>query len=164
MNKTIIMFTLIAIIFLIAGIGAGILISGNLINKQHSPDISQNIKPEPKVQPELPKITMPEILYNLTGLIQEIEEDFIVIEVNIPYVDETNQIAHKTEIRKAMITVETNFSNMEFINTKEPNRKTIQESEITLQDLKIGDQIEVISNKDIKDKREFEAVRIRILP
>ena len=163
MDNNKVLFILIAVIFLAVGIGAGILISGSL-NKQPSPNISQDIKPESKIQPDIPKITMPEILYNLTGVIQELERDFIVVEVKIPYVDETNQIAHKTEIRNAIISANTKFSSMVLVDTEEPNRKTIQESEITFQDFKIGDQIEVISNKDIKDKQEFEVVSVRILP
>lgn len=157
------MFTLIAVIFFSAGMGLGILISSSL-------DKQVNLAPEAKVElpaeplTKTPKITMPEILYNLTGSIQEIEEDAIILEVNIPYVDETNQIAHKTETRKAIVNSETNFSSMIFVDTEEPNRKIIQESEITFRDFKIGDQIEVIANQDIKDKQEFEVVQVRILP
>lgn len=163
MNKTILMFALIAVIFFSVGMGAGILISGSL-DKQIdlAPEAKVKLPEEPPTK--VPKITMPEILYNLTGIIQEIERNSIVLEVNIPYVDETNQIAHKIEIRKAIINTDTKFSDMSFIDTEDANRKTIQESEITFQDLKIGDQIEVISNKDIKDKQEFEAVKVRILP
>ena len=163
MNKTILMFALIAVIFFSVGMGAGILISGSL-DKQIdlAPEAKVKLPEEPPAK--VPKITMPEILYNLTGIIQEIERNSIVLEVNIPYVDETNQIVHKIEIRKAIINTDTKFSDMSFIDTEDANRKTIQESEIIFQDLKIGDQIEVISNKDIKDKQEFEAVKVRILP
>ncbi|MBU4257425.1 hypothetical protein KKC04_03355, partial [Patescibacteria group bacterium] len=46
---------------------------------------------------ESPKITMPKVIYNLSGVIQKIEQNSVVLEANISYIDETNQVAQKKE-------------------------------------------------------------------
>lgn len=46
------------------------------------------------------KITLPKILYNLTGIIQKLEKDSLTFEATMPQVDEKGQPVEKTEIRK----------------------------------------------------------------
>ncbi|MCG2701382.1 hypothetical protein L6267_04395 [Candidatus Parcubacteria bacterium] len=169
MDSTKNLFILIAIIFLTAGVGAGVLISVNFYkNQQINPTVAENIKSQQETQQKdmqkIPEATMPKFLYNLIGSIQRIEGNSIILEANVPYVNEVNQIANKIETRKAIVNPETDFSRIIFKDTGDAGRKTVQESKITLEDLKVGDQIEVIANKDIKNKQEFEVVSVRILP
>lgn len=169
MDNTKNLFILIAIIFLTAGVGVGVLISVNFYkNQQINPTVVENIKSQQEIQQkdmqEIPKVTMPKSLYNLIGLIQSIEGNSIILEAKIPYVNEVNQIVNKIETREAIVNPETDFSRIIFEDTEDTGRKTIQKSEITFEELKVGDQIEVIARKDIKNKQEFEVVSVRILP
>lgn len=116
-------------------------------------------------QPQAPtkKISLPKVLYNLAGSIQALEKSAVVLEATIPLLDETGQPTTKMEIRKALVTVATKFSRLTFVPTEDPNRKTPKETTITFKDLKVGDLIEVVSNQDITNKTEFEAILIRLL-
>lgn len=113
---------------------------------------------------EPPKITMPKVIYNLSGVIQKIEKNFIILEANISYIDETNQVAMKKETRKIIITPATKFNRLTIVATAQENTKKIQENEIAAEDLKVGDIIEAIAASDINNVQEFEATQIRILP
>ncbi len=113
---------------------------------------------------ESPRITMPKVIYNLSGAIQEIEQNFIILEANISYMDETNQVAQKKETRKIIITPATKFNRLTIAATAQENTKKIQENEIAAEDLKVGDIIEAIAASDINNVQEFEATQIRILP
>ncbi|MCK4553655.1 hypothetical protein KAU19_01690 [Candidatus Parcubacteria bacterium] len=165
MNKTIIIFILIAVIFFSAGMGAGILISGSL-DKQNNLNfvVKTEQQPEEEQREEMPKFTVPEVLYNLIGLIQDIDDDFIIIEAEIPFLDENHQIIYKMEERKILISENTVLKSLNIVKQEKTNKKIIQESLISLQDLKIGDQIEAIANKDISQGYEFTASQIRIMP
>lgn len=111
---------------------------------------------------ESPKVTLPQVLYNLAGSIRKMEQDSFLLEASIPILNGNNQLTQKTEIRKVFVTPITRFSSLNFIT--QGNKKIPQETKITFQDLKIGSYVEVISNQDIFQKPEFEATQIRILP
>lgn len=113
---------------------------------------------------EPPKITMPKVIYNLSGVIQKIEQNSITLEANISYIDETNQVARKKEIKKIIITPATKFNRLTIVATAQENTKKIQENEIASEDLKVGDNIEAIAASNINNVQEFEATQIRILP
>ncbi len=165
MNNNKVLFILIAIIFLAVGISAGILISGSF-NKQNDLSFVAKIEqqPEEEQREEMPKFTVPEVLYNLTGLIQNIDDDFIIIEAEIPFLDENYQIIQKIEEKKVSINENTVLKSLNIVKQEKTNKRIIQENLITLRDLRIGDQIEAISNKDISQEYEFIASQIRILP
>jgi len=124
-----------------------------------------SVLPENKTpQKEAPKITLPKILYNLAGPVQNFDKISITFEASIPQLDEKGEAITKIEIRKALITPTTKFIRLTFVAQPETDRQTPLEISITFQDIKIGDYIEVISNQDISQKEEFEATLIRILP
>lgn len=118
---------------------------------------------EKETPPETPKITLPKILYNLAGTIQKIDKGSLLFEATIPLLDEKGQPITKTETRKVMITPNTKFTRLTFVEV-EPGRKTPQETLINFRNLKLEDYIEVISNRDISQAEEFEATQIRVLP
>jgi len=113
---------------------------------------------------EPPKVSLPKVLYNLTGKIKNLERNTIVFEANVPVIDENNQPRSKIEIRKAIITPNTKFTRLTFVQKESDNKKIPLETNITLNDLKISDYIDVISNQDIYQKEEFESTEIRVLP
>ena len=168
-NKIVALYILIAIIFFSIGVSASIFISG-LIKAQKLAEKSEVVAPEPIApQAESPsvkaqKIIVPDIIYNLTGTVQNIEENSIILKANIPHLNEANQPVQRTETRKIVIGPTTNFSRLNFVAQKESGRKAIQESTITFQELKAGDHIEVIAREDITKSEEFEAAQVRILP
>jgi len=84
MDSTKNLFILIAIIFLTAGVGAGVLISVNFYkNQQINPTVAENIKSQQETQQKdmqkIPEATMPKFLYNLIGSIQRIEGNSIIL-------------------------------------------------------------------------------------
>ena len=117
-----------------------------------------------KEQKETPQISLPKVLYNLTGEIKSLEGDTIVFDANIPVMTEDNQLRSKIETRKAIITPNTKITTLTFLQKEGENKKAPVETNISLKELKIGDYIEVISNQDISQKEEFEITQIRVLP
>jgi len=121
------------------------------------------IPPELKTPEKVQKIILPKTLYNLAGIIQEIETDSLTFEARIPQLDDKGEPIEKTETRKALITPVTKFTRLTFIETEDPKRRVPQETEIAFKDLKIGYYIEAISNQDISQREEFEVIQIRVL-
>ena len=153
MKKNIVIILILILIVII------VLISTKYyFSQKRTPSISEEEAPE-----EEQKIILPKILYNLTGVIHELNKGSLLFEASIPQIDENGQPVEKTETREAKITQLTKFTQLTFIET-EPGRKIPKETPITFQDFKIGDYIEVISNQDISQAEEFEATQIRILP
>ena len=113
---------------------------------------------------EAPRAALPEILYNLTGEIQSVGSDSLVFEAAIPEIDENENFSSRIEERKALFTPSTRVTRLTFILQEGTNTRRPQETEATIQDLHIGDMIEVISNRDVKTQEEIEAIHIRILP
>jgi hypothetical protein len=111
---------------------------------------------------EMPQVALPKVLYNLSGTIQKIELDFFIFEAKVPMLDEAGQLIQKEETRKVLIAPTTKFITLTFVEV-EPGRKRPEEKEIFLEDLKIGDYVEVISNRDIYKAEEFGATKIRLI-
>ena len=111
-----------------------------------------------------PKVTLPKVLYNLTGVIEKIGQNAIVFKARIPYLGDEGEPLQKSEQRKALVNSATKFTMLSLKNTGEENKKVIQETSISFTDLKVGDSVEIVSNRDISQDAEFEAVRIRIMP
>jgi hypothetical protein len=122
----------------------------------------------PSVQPgtgqENQKIVIPKVLYNLAGLVQKTEENFFIMEADIPQLDENGKPIQKKEIRKVIITMSTGFSQLKFVAQEGKAGRAPVETPITFKDIKEGDYVEVISNQDISQDKEFEAGRVRSLP
>ena len=110
------------------------------------------------------EITMPKAIFNLAGTIKKIEGNRITLKASVPYLDKQGKPAQKTEVRTALITPSTRFTSLIFVSQPNLKTKIPQETQISLEDLKIGDYIEVIAKQDISQEQEFEVSQIRILP
>lgn len=113
---------------------------------------------------EKPKVTLPSVLYNLNGVIKRIEQGAIVLEANVPAVNQAGEPISQKEIKKALLTPETKFTRLHIEKDEQNGQQSIKQATIALGDLKLGDKIEVIANRDIKDALEFEAKQVRVLP
>lgn len=109
------------------------------------------------------KIVLPKILYNLAGSIKSLEKSAVILDAYIPYLDENGDPAKKNEIKKALVTSDTRITRLTFVAEPGSDRRSPQENPVGFSELKIGDSIEVVSNQDITDKAEFDAILIRIL-
>jgi len=136
---------------------------GDAIYKNTREQLLLQEKEMPKKE-EPPKITLPTVLYNLAGPIQELEKSFIILEAGIPQLNEQGQLTHKIELRKVFVIPTTKFSRLTFVTQEGTNQKTPQETVILFKDLKVKDYIEAISNQDISEAQEFQAIQIRVLP
>lgn len=119
--------------------------------------------PPEKEPPPKEEIKLPKTIYNLAGAIQKLEQNALLFGATINQLDQNGQLVQRIETRKAIITQTTKLTSLTFTET-EPGRKTPKETPITFKDLKLGDYIEVISNRDISQAEEFEATQIRVLP
>jgi hypothetical protein len=168
-NKIVILVVLIIFVLI------GLVFAQYYIFKCRLPFLKTLLKCPPYIQPQAPdittsenlpkpqKITLPKVLYNLAGSIQEIGTNFIVLDAAIPEMDDSGQSIIKKEIRKVLTTISTKFTRLTFIEKSGSTSKTPQETAIGLKDLEKGDYIEAVSNQDIWDKQEFEAILIRVL-
>lgn len=118
--------------------------------------------PESKTTQKTPKISIPKVLYNISGSIKKINENSLILDAKVVYLDEEDRLSQKTEIKRVTITPNTKFSRLAFIPQGE--KKVPKETKIFFEDLKVGDYIEVISNQDLSQKERIEASQIRILP
>ncbi|MBU3925484.1 hypothetical protein KJ854_06185 [Patescibacteria group bacterium] len=105
-----------------------------------------------------PEVILPKVLYNLSGKITEIEKGAVTFSATIFSKDSKGGIVSDIESRKANIDSATNIKRLFFV------KNSPVESAIKLSDLKVGDYIEVISDRDISDSAEFPATVIRALP
>lgn len=109
----------------------------------------------------IPKI--PRMIYNLTGLIKDLGPSSMQFLANMQVV-ENGQIVQSQAEKKVILTDETKFSQLKIITDKKTGNQSIQEVKISRQDLKSGDQAEVIAKENIKDVSEFSASQVRLLP
>ncbi|GEM_PF-6439554 len=116
------------------------------------------------IQPQTPKAELPKVLYNLGGTIQSLGADSFIIEAKIPEITEDYILVHRSELRTIRITPQTKITRLVFVVEGETGQKRPQETAISLAALKLGDSIEVISNKDVREGNEIQATQIRILP
>lgn len=110
------------------------------------------------------KITQPAMLYNLNGFIKDIQAGALTLEANIPQVNAQGEPISQKEIRKVLLTPQTEFSRLYMFEDKQTGQQSIKQEGIALADLKKGDKIEVIASRNIKDALEFEAKQVRALP
>ena len=115
-------------------------------------------KSTPTVLPKPKEVVLPKVLYNLSGKITKLEEGAIVFNAEIISIGSDKKIIKTIESRKAIISAATNFSRLSFVNNSPV------ETKIEIKDVKEGDYIEAISDKDISKSAEFSATQIRILP
>lgn len=145
------------------------LMSMIFVNFYLSRKISQITSGLPQINHEtthsqnLQKNTIPDIIYNLAGSIKKIEDKTFLMAAAMPQLDENNKPVVKTELKKIFTSSTTKFSYLTFVSKDDSGSKTPEETQISFTDLKIGDYVEVISNKNVKGEQEVEATKIRVL-
>lgn len=124
----------------------------------------QEQQPQSQIQPQTPKAELPKVLYNLGGTVESLGADSFIIEAKIPEITEDYILVHRSELRTILVTPQTKITRLTFVVEQGTNQKRPKETEISLAALKLGDSIEVISNKDVREGNEIQATQIRILP
>lgn len=122
---------------------------------------SEIIKTEKK---QAQKIELPKVLYNLAGLVLQLEKSSFIIEASVPQIDDNGQLSQKTDRRKVNITSATRITRLTFVSQEGRSGKAPVETPMAFKDIKVGDYIEVISSQDISQASEFEATQARFLP
>lgn len=130
------------------------------INRQvANPDYAVHETVENKENfPDQPKIYLPAAVFNLAGKIIQIEDDSIVFNASIQSKDEKGNIVSDAELRKANINPATIVKQLTFV------KNSPVEKNIKLSDLKKGDYIEAVSDKNIISASEFNATQILLIP
>lgn len=156
---------IIRIFFIVIGVAVIFTIIVSLIFLDYYSKKLSELMPLTKkeITEELPKVTVPKILYNLTGSVQKLNSGSFLFEATIFQPYEKEQPSKITEMRKVLVTPVTKFCRLTFVVQEGTNTKTPQETPLKFQDLKLGDYVEVISNQDISQAEEFEATQVRIL-
>jgi|GEM_PF-3692910 len=133
-------------------------------SRQEKPEQSNLL--EAGVPSSVSNIVESGVLYNLTGVIKELEDNAIIFEAIIPHFNENNQLITTNETRKAIINSNTALVRLEIIIHKETGAEIPEEKTIEFKDFKVDDYIEVLSlaGQDISRAEEFEVSKIRILP
>jgi len=157
-------FLILVVVMSILGLVAFLL--GALSSREETPGQQQTQTPSPPVpKPLASKVILPSTLYNITGTIRSIEGQRIVFEAKIPQVDEeNNRIVYTVETKIVKVGATTKITRQRFVPIEGTNQKRSQETEISLSDLKEGNVIEVLSNREVRDAGEITATKIRILP
>jgi len=106
---------------------------------------------------------VPEVIFSLTGVITDIDKDIVTFNASVPYFNSEGKRANISETRKASIDESTKIFRYLVTKNKQTGKSEITEETLKISNLKIGDEIEVVSGKDIKYKKEFLAIKIRIL-
>ncbi len=149
-------------------LGVIIIIGAILFMKKspsHPPSFSPSSLPPSKPKPPSPKPFVPPLpksIYNVVGVIEEIEKDSIILKANLQKQDDSGKIINYSEYRRAKITSQTKFIKLKFIEIA-PGRKAPKEIPISLKDLRKGDYIEVVSNQDVFEEKEFPVIKVRLL-
>jgi hypothetical protein len=127
----------------------------------------KEIPPKEEKKEEVQTKTMdnfvPEAVFSLTGPVVDINKDFIIFDASVPRLDVNGKRIDVIETRKITIDESTKITHYEIKTNSQTGKKEISEEQLKLSDLKIGNRIEANSDKDIKDKEEFLAIKIRIL-
>lgn len=148
------------VIIMIIGIGVASFFAslekGRVTEQQPAVGTQATLEP---LKPQLPKV-----LYNLSGPILSVEQNAVAFSAEVSFVNAAGEIEQKIEKRTAVIIPATKITRLTFVEQEGTNRRTPQETQISLGGLQVGDLVEVLSNRDISTAGEFEATQIRLLP
>lgn len=108
--------------------------------------------------------SIPKIIFNLSGPVLEMGENFLSIEATITKLDDEGEVIRTKEKRTALFKPSTKVTRLEFVVQDGTNQKVPKETTVSIGAISIGDFVEVISNRDISEKIKFEATHIRLLP
>ena len=154
-------FILITVVILIVVIALGAL---SYYSKKEEPINGTNPPPQKEEEPKASSpATVPDVLHNLRGAIKEFDGGNIVMEAEIPQVDENGKLILLAEIKKVLITSDTKITSLSFVIHEPTGKKIPREEDIRFNDLQIGDYIEVLSGQNIRIEKEFEVSKVRIL-
>ncbi|MCK5416685.1 hypothetical protein KAI92_04625 [Candidatus Parcubacteria bacterium] len=111
-----------------------------------------------------PKYNIPEVIYNLTGIIEEVNDNYIILKVRISEGMEEYAPERKgPEMRKVAINSLTRFNKLQFTPIPGTTQKKVEEIQIPSSSFNEGDYIEVIASKDIAIAKDFDASQIKKL-
>ncbi len=106
----------------------------------------------------------PKVIYNLSGSIEEINQDFLLLRVKIPELTgERSAEFNGPELRKVSFSDDTKFNRIKFTSIKGTSRSKVDMVDTPREEFLQGDFIEVMANEDIAQISEFEAAQIRKL-
>ncbi|KKU94375.1 MAG: hypothetical protein UY26_C0002G0157 [Candidatus Jorgensenbacteria bacterium GW2011_GWA1_48_13] len=105
----------------------------------------------------------PEVMTSLTGVVKAIYGAIINLEVRDPndYLPHTDGTAQSVEIRYAMVTSATKFFLLDF-GTPDKSGSTATKI-IKLSDIKVGDNVKVTSDTNIRDAERFDVTEVEIV-
>lgn len=152
-------FSLVSIITIII-VAVVAFVIGSAINKTEPTNCESEIAKYKKVIDY--NNPMPEEVFGVNGEITKIQDNVLSIETTVqdPY-----KIPEEweTKIVKVIIGEETRIIKLDTDIEIMPGEEGDKEIEISLNDLKVGDEIRAGSNENIKDKDEFTATVINLL-
>jgi hypothetical protein len=129
--------------------------------------------PKEPVSQENQEALIPEVIYNLNGNVKSISENVIIFEADnyetgksgsaTDERDENNQPVKSKKIIQVQTDANTEFTYLNFVIHKETGKKIPQLVKMNLEDFKIGDYVEVMSDQNIKDKETFLASKVRLI-
>lgn len=163
MEKKII-YLILAIVFILVGFGIG-KISEQKIWQEKLSKAREEINWW-KSNLEMFYPSLPEEIYNLSGKVIEIGDDFLRIEASIRIsrfpLPEGKEIEKKNI--KVILSDQTKIVKIEMIVPLPlPPEEPIKEIILSFDDLKVGDNISVICKENIKGKKEITASQIQII-
>lgn len=153
-------FIVLAVIF---GLGLIVLALGTLQQDQERAQDSVPADLTPGLTPsvDLPPAGVPApTVYNLSGTLLAIRGDLLTFGANVERTADGRQLV---EERVARVSSDTQIVRFETVTNPETGRARVEERPITLGDLRPGDRIQVISNRDILKQEEIQATKIRFL-
>jgi len=153
-------FVLITIIILVIVIALG---AFSYYSQKEEPINGVKLPPQEEEESKTPPVTVPDVLHNLRGTIKEFDKGNIVMEAEIPQIDEDGKLVSLAEIKKILITPDTKITSLSFVIHEQTGKKIPREEDIRFQDLQVGDYIEVLSGQNIRIEKEFEVSKVRIL-
>ncbi len=141
------------VVFLIIALAVGF-VAGQWQGKSQG-TTEANQKFQPLIDTVFPE--PPSYIGNFAGIIKGVSGVTIALQVNdlsdyLPHLDGSPR---KTQTRFATVTPTTKITSV--------NGKTGKATTITLQDLKIGDAITVISDQNIRNLERFDVTEVRIV-
>ena len=149
------------VVAIIVTIGFGIYLLN--FTSQEKETTQQSILQDQTPPPQIPKVTLPSTLYNLTGIVRIVQQESLIFEAKIPEITEDNRLIYRLENRTVSITPNTIVTSLVFV-LEETGQRRPQETEIDFHDLREGDSIEVISNIDVRGEQNIIAIQVRLLP
>ncbi len=106
----------------------------------------------------------PKVIYNLSGSVEEINSDFLLLRVKVPEITGKYSAEFSgPELRKVSFSEDTKFNRLKFIQIKGTSKRTIEVVDVPKEEFVLGDYVEVISGGNIAQVAEFKALQVKKL-